>query len=175
MRATVLLITAVLLTGCASSGPIGGPGGDAEYRHPTTGDIQHCDNRIAAGALLFGVIGGVSAGNSYADCKTALEQRGYVRTRNGQMPTPALQPVEGRPAQSMAPSVTPAPTQPAPPMIVPASRGPQFGVVELHTGQRLQGRIKEITETTVSLEIEGQPISFPRDKVRGVYFDVAPR
>jgi hypothetical protein len=47
-------------------------------------------------------------------------------------------------------------------------------VVELQTGQRLEGRIREITEAAVSLEIEGQPISFPRHKVRGVFFGAWP-
>lgn len=74
----VLLVSSLVLAGCTST-PIAGPGGDVEYRHPTTGDIQHCDNHTVAGALLFGVIGGVVSGNSYADCKNDLEATRHSR------------------------------------------------------------------------------------------------
>jgi hypothetical protein len=73
----------LLLGGCyTSSGPFPGhpvEGDAALYRHPKTGQTQYCVNHIARGALLGGVIGGVSAGNAYADCKTALDQAGYTR------------------------------------------------------------------------------------------------
>lgn len=55
------------------------------------------------------------------------------------------------------------------------SSDPRSGVVELQTGQRVEGVITRMTESVVTLEIEGQPISFPRDKVRGIYFGRAPR
>lgn len=75
-----LLVLSLVLAGCSSI-PTPGPGGDADYRHPTTGDIQHCDNHTTAGLLLFGVIGAVVSGNNYADCKNDLEEKGYVRAR----------------------------------------------------------------------------------------------
>ena len=55
--ASVTLLSFVLAS-CASP-PLAGPGGDADYRHPGTGDIQHCDNHTTAGFALFGVIGAV--------------------------------------------------------------------------------------------------------------------
>jgi hypothetical protein len=79
IRATLVLLSLVFV-GCAST-PTAGPGGDAEYRHPRTGDIQHCDNHTTAGLLLFGVIGAVVSGNNYADCKNDLEEKGYTRAR----------------------------------------------------------------------------------------------
>ena len=77
--AGTILLT-LMVSACASP-PIAGPGGDADYRHPQTGEIQHCDNHTTAGLLLFGVIGAVLSGNNYADCKSDLEAKGYVRIR----------------------------------------------------------------------------------------------
>ncbi len=70
----------LILAGCAGT-PVAGPGGDAEYKHPVSGDIQHCDNNTAGGAVMFGVIGGVVSGNRYANCKSDLEAKGYVRVQ----------------------------------------------------------------------------------------------
>ena len=88
----------LVLGGCASP-PIAGAGGDADYQHPRTGQIQHCDNHTTAGLLLFGVIGAVVSGNNYADCKSDLEAKGYIRIRG---PIPAL--------ATPAPNVLPPPT-----------------------------------------------------------------
>jgi hypothetical protein len=54
-----------------------------------TGDIQHCDNNTAGGAVMFGVIGGVVSGNRYANCKSDLEAKGYTRVRPGTPSSPA--------------------------------------------------------------------------------------
>jgi len=74
---------ALLLTGCAvyaGPGPFTGtgPDGAATFRTPE-GDTWHCVNRTAESAFLGGIIGGISAGSAYADCKTMLEGKGYVR------------------------------------------------------------------------------------------------
>ena len=98
-----VLLLSLVLAGCASP-PIAGPGGDADYRHPKTGDVQHCDNHTTAGFLLFGVIGAVVSGNNYADCKNDLEEKGYVRARGT---TQLLQP-----AAIPAPLVAPPPASP---------------------------------------------------------------
>lgn len=49
---------------------------------------------------MFGVIGAVVSGNNYADCKTGLEEKGYIRIRG---------PMLGQPVATAAPSVTPPP------------------------------------------------------------------
>ena len=82
MRWAMLLLLA--LTGCASPSM-------ALYQHPETKDRQMCA-RAKPDTALSGVdlidlliiipanIGdNVVAGNQYADCKTRLEQQGYVR------------------------------------------------------------------------------------------------
>lgn len=80
----ILVVSLIVLGGCvASTGPIAGAGGDAEYRHPVTGDTRHCDNNTGQGFLWFGVIGAVAEGSRYADCKNALEGQGYVRFKPG--------------------------------------------------------------------------------------------
>jgi hypothetical protein len=76
-------LAAGLLTGCAvyaGPGPFTGtgPDGAATFRTPE-GETWHCLNRTAESALLGGLIGGISAGNAYADCKTMLEAKGYTR------------------------------------------------------------------------------------------------
>jgi hypothetical protein len=83
MRLTVLAVLALVLSGCASmpTGPVDGVGGDATFKHPTTGEIKHCVNNTTSGWMLGGVIGGVVLGSKYADCKTALEVQGYQRDR----------------------------------------------------------------------------------------------
>lgn len=82
-----VLFLSLVLAGCASP-PLAGPGGDADYRHPRTGDIQHCDDHTTAGLLLFGVIGAVVSGNNYADCKNDLEGKGvYPRSSSNTIAT----------------------------------------------------------------------------------------
>ena len=85
MRTVLMIVVSLIaLAGCvATTGPITGPGGDAEYRHPVTGDARHCDNNTGQGFLWFGVIGAVAEGSRYADCKNALEAQGYVRFKPG--------------------------------------------------------------------------------------------
>lgn len=47
-------------------------------------------------------------------------------------------------------------------------------VVELKTGQRVEGRFKQATPASVSIEVGGQTITFTHDKVRAIYFGSAP-
>src|ERR1035437_1006128 len=47
-------------------------------------------------------------------------------------------------------------------------------VVELKTGQRVEGVFKEATTRGVSVEVGGQIITFAPDKVRAIYFGPAP-
>lgn len=61
------IAAALYLAGCATSRT-------AEYLDPKTGHTYLCHRQAA-----FGVIPGVIAGNSYADCKTEFEGRGFMR------------------------------------------------------------------------------------------------
>ena len=63
----VALVAAVGLPGCATST-------SADYVDPKTGQQYVCYRQSA-----FGVIPSVAAGNSYADCKTFYEGRGFLR------------------------------------------------------------------------------------------------
>ena len=47
-------------------------------------------------------------------------------------------------------------------------------VVELKTGQRIEGTFKQATPTGVVIEVGGQTIRFDREKVRAIYFGSAP-
>jgi hypothetical protein len=47
-------------------------------------------------------------------------------------------------------------------------------VVELKTGQRVEGTFKEATSGGVVIEVGGQTITFEKDKVRAIYFGTAP-
>lgn len=47
-------------------------------------------------------------------------------------------------------------------------------VVELKTGQRIEGNLKQATPTEVVIEVGGQVIIFSSEKVRAIYFGVAP-
>lgn len=48
-------------------------------------------------------------------------------------------------------------------------------VVELKTGQRVEGELKSVTPTEVLLDVAGQPITFPREKVAIIYFGTPPK
>ena len=47
-------------------------------------------------------------------------------------------------------------------------------VVELKTGRRVEGTLKQATPASVSIEVGGQTITFTGDKVRAIYFGAAP-
>jgi len=47
-------------------------------------------------------------------------------------------------------------------------------VVELKTGERLEGAFKQATSAGVVIEVGGQPITMPLAKVRAIYFGAAP-
>jgi hypothetical protein len=47
-------------------------------------------------------------------------------------------------------------------------------VIELATGERVEGHFKQAVEGTVSIEIGGQTVTFGKEKVRAIYFGVAP-
>jgi hypothetical protein len=46
-------------------------------------------------------------------------------------------------------------------------------VVELKTGQRIEGTLKQATPASVSVEVGGQTITFEGEKVRAIYFGAA--
>ena len=52
--------------------------------------------------------------------------------------------------------------------------GSDADVVELKTGQRVEGTLKQATPASVSIEVGGQTITFEGDKVRAIYFGSAP-
>jgi hypothetical protein len=72
----VLTAAATLLVGCTTTTY-------AVFRHPATGDVLECEQ--AAGA--YGGNTGILA--PYAECKTSLERRGYVRVGTIQRPPQA--------------------------------------------------------------------------------------
>lgn len=47
-------------------------------------------------------------------------------------------------------------------------------VIELRTGQRVEGTLKQATPVSVSVEVAGQTITFEGEKVRAIYFGAAP-
>ncbi len=47
-------------------------------------------------------------------------------------------------------------------------------VIELKTGQRVEGTLKTATPASVTVEVGGQAITFEGDKVRAIYFGAAP-
>ena len=47
-------------------------------------------------------------------------------------------------------------------------------VVELTTGQRVEGTFQQATPRGVSIEVGGQTITFEQEKVRAIYFGSAP-
>lgn len=47
-------------------------------------------------------------------------------------------------------------------------------VVELKTGQRVEGTFKQATQAGIVIEVGGQTITFDREKVRAIYFGTAP-
>jgi hypothetical protein len=47
-------------------------------------------------------------------------------------------------------------------------------VVELKTGQRVEGTLKQTTPASVSIDVGGRTITFTGDKVRAIYFGAAP-
>jgi len=82
-----ILVVSMGLTGCehilrnpdmgagvATAGPYPGSGNGANYRHPTTGDLQYCRKPLVVGALSASL-----DLTDYALCKTELEKKGYVR------------------------------------------------------------------------------------------------
>src|SRR5260370_36143805 len=47
-------------------------------------------------------------------------------------------------------------------------------VIELKTGQRVEGTLKTATPASVTVEVGGQAITFEGDKARAIYFGAAP-
>ena len=47
-------------------------------------------------------------------------------------------------------------------------------VVELKTGQRVEGTLKQADQTSVSVEVGGQVVTFKAEQVRAVYYGAAP-
>ncbi len=60
---SVILIGGLFLAGCTTT--------YAVYKHPVTGDVLECE-RIVGGGVVVGAL--------YAECKSTLEQRGYIRS-----------------------------------------------------------------------------------------------
>jgi hypothetical protein len=55
---------------------------------------------------------------------------------------------------------------------IPASNAE---TVELKTGQQIDGAVKIVTSTDVQLDVAGQPLTLPREKVAAIYFGAKPR
>lgn len=48
-------------------------------------------------------------------------------------------------------------------------------VIELKTGQKVEGTLKSVTSADVILDVAGQRVTFPRKKVAAIYFGAPPR
>ena len=75
MRPALVILVAVLVSGCVTNAPLPGPGdGRSVFVHPQTGEVKHCEKpTFMSGA------GGLIPESRYADCKTAAEEQGFVR------------------------------------------------------------------------------------------------
>jgi hypothetical protein len=71
-----------------------------------------------------------------------------------------------QPATTLAPSKLPGATE-------ESTRSARRDVLELVTGDRVEGAITQLTPTVVVIETGGQSITFGRDRVRSIQF--APR
>jgi hypothetical protein len=47
-------------------------------------------------------------------------------------------------------------------------------VVELKTGQRVEGTLKQADQASVTVEVGGQVVTFKAEQVRAVYYGAAP-
>lgn len=56
-----------------------------------------------------------------------------------------------------------------------AADAAQGDVIELTTGQRIEGVFKHATPSDVVVEVGGQDVTFKREKIRAIYFGAAPR
>lgn len=82
------MFLALVVSGCASGGP---RTPDAIYRHPVTSDVQWCDKGPVAAAVVLGGAMGAAQAADYAGCKTAWEEKGYVRLPPGSRLSPTDQ------------------------------------------------------------------------------------
>ena len=46
--------------------------------------------------------------------------------------------------------------------------------LELKTGERIEGAFKQATSAGAVIEVAGQPITIPHERVRAIYFGSAP-
>lgn len=60
------------------------------------------------------------------------------------------------------------------PLIILAASSAFADVIELRSGQRVEGMLRQATPASVSVEVGGQTITFTGDKVRAIYFGAAP-
>ena len=65
---SVILFGGLFLAGCTTT--------YAVYKHPVTGDVLECERPVGGAGVVSGAVGGTA----YAECKSTLEQRGYVRS-----------------------------------------------------------------------------------------------
>ena len=112
MKLLPLALLALLLTGCATATT-------AEYLDLKTGQTYLCYRQAA-----FGIIPAVVAGNSYADCKTMFEGRGFVR--RDQRTDAILRHLDPKLADTLA----------APATTAPAAARDSSGISELVCRQR---------------------------------------
>src|SRR5439155_804030 len=59
-------------------------------------------------------------------------------------------------------------------LLVGIAASAEAEVVELKTGQRIEGALQEVTAINVVIEVGGQRIIFERGKVRAIFFGAAP-
>ena len=76
---------------------------------------------------------------------------------------------------SPAPASTPTPTAPQAPPPVPIAPGPAAptrsrDVVELTTGERIEGTVVQTTASEVVIEVGGTEVRFARDRVKSVFY-----
>lgn len=64
----------------------------------------------------------------------------------------------------------PSPQPPAPPTAPATTRPASRDVVELTTGERIEGTVVQTTATELVIEVGGTEVRFSRDRVKAVFY-----
>lgn len=115
-------------------------------------------SRIIVSGLTIAATSSACSPHEFSDPTGATKHVLYERQPGG------LAPAETKPARTeQSPEAKTA---------VPARN--TTDVVELLSGHRIEGAVRQTDNTGIVIEVGGQTITFERDKVRAVYFGVAP-
>ena len=108
-RRVALVLLVVLGFTCAACGAVTTT--YAVYKHPVNGDAMECEVLHSGG--LVNNVPSLFSGDAYAQCKSTLEERGYVRQGTTHHQRQATTPAEAsvpRPVAPTSPQTTPTAT-----------------------------------------------------------------